>query len=144
MVCLGNICRSPLAHGIMDNLVEQQGLGWQVDSAGTGDWHIGQGPDRRSVREAKLHGVDISKQICRQFSVTDFDEFDHIIVMDKNNKRDVLALARNNDDRKKVRLLLGDKDVPDPYHNDEQFAPVFKMVEQGCMVLMKELQAKLV
>src|ERR1700712_2963680 len=125
MVCLGNICRSPLAHGVMEGLVKAEGLDWEVDSSGTGNWHVGQGPDPRSTREARLNGVDISRQVCRQFRVSDFDEFDHIVVMDKNNKRDILALARNDADRKKVRLLLGDKDVPDPYYDDAQFAPVF-------------------
>jgi len=142
MVCLGNICRSPLAHGVMENLVKEQGLNWEVDSAGTGNWHIGQGPDPRSTREAKRNGIDISNQVCRQFDVSDFDEFDLIVVMDQNNKRDVLSLARNDTDRQKVRLLLGDKNVPDPYHDNSQFAPVFKMVDAGCRVLIDELKAK--
>jgi protein-tyrosine phosphatase len=140
MVCLGNICRSPLAHGVMESLVKEQGLDWEVDSAGTGNWHVGQGPDPRSTREAKLNGVDISKQVCRQFKVSDFNAFDQIVVMDQNNKKDIIALARNDEDRKKVRLLLGDKNVPDPYYDDAQFAPVFKMVEAGCKQLIKELQ----
>lgn len=139
MVCLGNICRSPLAHGVMEHLVKEQRLNWTVDSAGTGNWHVGQGPDRRSVAEAHSHGIDISGQICRQFSVRDFDQFDVIVVMDRNNRRDVLALARNRPDQKKVRLLLGDRDVPDPYHDDSQFAPVYEMIEAGCRQLIKDL-----
>ncbi|EHQ26841.1 low molecular weight protein-tyrosine-phosphatase [Mucilaginibacter paludis] len=139
MVCLGNICRSPLAHGVMENLVKKEGLDWTVDSAGTGDWHVGQGPDRRSVAEARSHGIDISGQICRQFSVRDFDDFDLIVVMDQNNRKDVLAQARNQADQKKVRLLLGDRNVPDPYHDDSQFDPVYKMVEAGCRQLIKDL-----
>jgi protein-tyrosine phosphatase len=142
MVCLGNICRSPLAHGVMEHLVKEQGLDWEVDSAGTGNWHVGQGPDRRSTREARNNGIDISNQVCRQFSEHDFDDFDLIVVMDKNNQRDVLAQARNEEDKKKVRLLLGDKEVPDPYYDDAQFAPVFKMVEEGCHKLIKEVLAK--
>src|SRR4051812_20355013 len=102
MVCLGNICRSPLAEGIMQHLVKQNGLDWEVDSAGTGNWHVGQGPDRRSVRVASDNGIDISRQVCRAFSVSDFDRFDHILVMDSNNLRDVLAKARNDNDRNKV------------------------------------------
>ena len=140
MVCLGNICRSPIAHGVMEHLVKQQGLNWEVDSAGTGNWHVGRGPDHRSAAEALLNGIDISQQVCRQFSVHDFDDFDAIIVMDKFNYRDVIAQARNAADRQKVRLLLGDKDVPDPYHDDTQFAPVFKMVEAGCKKLIEELK----
>ncbi|MDB5029735.1 MAG: protein tyrosine phosphatase [Mucilaginibacter sp.] len=132
MVCLGNICRSPLAEGIMQHLADEQGLDWEIDSAGTGDWHIGQGPDRRSVRTARQHGIDISKQVCRLFSVSDFDTFDHILVMDKSNLSNVLAMARNDEDVKKVELLLIDKIVPDPYFDDAQFEPVFKLIENGC------------
>lgn len=136
MVCLGNICRSPLAHGVMEQLIKERDLDWEVDSAGTGNWHIGQGPDGRSTREAQRNGIDISRQVCRQFNVRDFDAFDHIVVMDKNNRNDVLLLARNQQDKDKVRLLLGDKEVPDPYYDDSQFAPVFKMIQQGCAALM--------
>src|SRR5258707_403371 len=129
MVCLGNICRSPLAHGIMEQLAADNNLDWVVDSAGTGNWHIGQGPDPRSTRAASNHGVDISKQICRQFRENDLDEYDVIYVMDKNNYNDVTALARTDEQRKKIKLLLGDKEVPDPYHDDTQFEPVFNLVE---------------
>ncbi|MGN6394757.1 MAG: low molecular weight protein-tyrosine-phosphatase [Mucilaginibacter sp.] len=132
MVCLGNICRSPLAHGIMEYMAREQGLDWEVDSAGTGDWHVGEGPDRRSTRTAREHGIDITNQVCRLFRVSDFDYYDHIFVMDKNNLRDVLSLARNEDDRIKVKLLLRDKIVPDPYFDDAQFEPVFQMIEKGC------------
>lgn len=131
MVCLGNICRSPLAHGIMEQLAIDNGLDWAIDSAGTGNWHIGQGPDPRSTRTARGHGIDISKQICRQFRISDFDDYDVIYVMDKNNLADVLSLARSNQDAAKVKLLLDNQEVPDPYHNDTQFEPVFKMVEEG-------------
>ncbi|MDB4925462.1 MAG: colonic acid production protein [Mucilaginibacter sp.] len=138
MVCLGNICRSPLAEGIMQHLADEQGLNWEIDSAGTGDWHIGQGPDRRSVCTAREHGIDISKQVCRLFRVSDFDTFDHILVMDKNNLSNVLAMARNDEDVKKVRLLLTDnKIVPDPYHDDAQFEPVYKLIEDGCREFIK-------
>jgi protein-tyrosine phosphatase len=132
MVCLGNICRSPLAEGIMQHEVAKARLDWKVDSAGTGDWHVGQGPDRRSTKIAKEQGIDISKQVCRLFRVSDFDEFDHILVMDKSNYRNVTALARTEADRKKVELLLGDREVPDPYYDDALFLPVFKLIEQGC------------
>jgi protein-tyrosine phosphatase len=132
MVCLGNICRSPLAEGVMQHQVKQNGLDWEVDSAGTGNWHVGEGPDRRSTSTAKEQGIDISQQVCRLFRISDFDEFDHILVMDKSNLSDILAKARNDEDRKKVSLLLGDKIVPDPYYDDTQFLPVFKMIEQGC------------
>ena len=139
MVCLGNICRSPLAHGIMETLVKEQGLDWQVDSAGTGNWHVGEPPDRRSIRTARAHGIDISDQVCRLFRVSDFDTYDHIFVMDKNNLSDILAMARNKEDEKKVNLLLGDKIVPDPYYDDTLFEPVFNMIEDGCKEIINDL-----
>ncbi|GGH22334.1 low molecular weight protein-tyrosine-phosphatase [Mucilaginibacter phyllosphaerae] len=138
MVCLGNICRSPLAEGIMQHLADKAGLDWQVDSAGTGDWHVGRAPDRRSIAAALNEGIDISKQVCRLFRVGDFDEFDLILVMDKSNLSNVLAFARNSSDRQKVKLLLGDKIVPDPYYDDTQFAPVFKLIEAGCKEIIKQ------
>jgi len=138
MVCLGNICRSPLAEGIMQHLVKQNGLDWEVDSAGTGNWHIGEGPDKRSTRTAGEQGIDISQQICRLFRISDFDTFDHILVMDKSNLNDILRMARTEEDKKKVSLLLIDKIVPDPYHDDTQFLPVFKMIEQGCKDFIKK------
>jgi protein-tyrosine phosphatase len=138
MVCLGNICRSPLAEGIMQHLADKAGLNWEVDSAGTGDWHVGQGPDKRSVKAALDQGIDISKQVCRLFSPGDYDEFDLILVMDKSNLSNVLAMARNDDDRTKVKMLLGDKPVPDPYWDDSQFVPVFKLIEAGCKEIIKQ------
>jgi len=142
MVCLGNICRSPLAHGIMEHLAKENGLDWEIDSAGTGNWHVGEGPDQRSVRTAREHGIDISGQVCRLFRVSDFDTYDQIFVMDKNNFGDILAMARNQEDIKKVKLLLGDKVVPDPYYNDSQFEPVFQMIEEGCKEIIKQLTRK--
>lgn len=132
MVCLGNICRSPLAHGIMENLVEEQKLDWQVDSAGTGDWHVGKAPDPRSIAIAQKYGIDISSQVCRQFRQEDFAEYDRIYVMDKSNFQDVMQLAGNQKNRKKIRLLLDKEIVPDPYWDDEQFEPVFRMIKEGC------------
>ena len=138
MVCLGNICRSPLAEGIMQHLADKNGLNWTVGSAGTGNWHVGQGPDRRSCRTATGRGVDISKQVCRQFKTSDFDAFDLILVMDRNNLSDVLAKARNQQDTQKVKLLLGNAEVPDPYYDDAMFAPVFKLIEAGCKEIIKQ------
>ncbi|MFB9841411.1 low molecular weight protein-tyrosine-phosphatase [Mucilaginibacter ginsenosidivorans] len=139
MVCLGNICRSPLAEGIMQHLADEQGLTWQVDSAGTGSWHVGEGPDRRSVRAARNHGIDISNQVCRQFRRKDFSDFDQIFVMDKYNLSDVLTMAPDEEAAAKVKLLLGNREVPDPYYDDSQFEPVFQTVEQGCREIIKEL-----
>lgn len=138
MVCLGNICRSPLAHGIMENLAKENGLDWEVDSAGTGDWHIGLPPDKRSIGVANNYGIDISSQCCRQFQKADFDRFDRIFVMDKGNLRDVLTLARKESDREKVRLLLNTEMVPDPYYEDDQFDAVYQMIEKGCRKIVED------
>ncbi|SKB72413.1 low molecular weight protein-tyrosine-phosphatase [Daejeonella lutea] len=141
MVCLGNICRSPLAHGILEHLAREEGLDWEIDSAGTGNWHIGQQPDRRSIAVAKNYGVNISSQCCRQFDVSDFDMYDHIFVMDYSNLSDVKSLARNESDLSKVSLLLKTDIVPDPYYDDSLFDPVYKMVESRCREIIKELSS---
>ena len=143
MVCLGNICRSPLAHGIMEHLAKENGLDWEIDSAGTGDWHIGSPPDKRSIAAAKNYDLDISTQCCRQFSVDDFDTFDRIFVMDKTNLQDVLSLAKKESDREKVRLLLNTEMVPDPYFEDDRFDEVYQMIEKGCRkIIEQELNKK--
>lgn len=139
MVCLGNICRSPLAEGIMQHLAGEQGLDWQIDSAGTGGWHVGQVPDRRSTRTARNHGIDISKQVCRQFRRSDFSHFDHIFVMDNYNLVDVMTMAPDETAARKVKLLLGNREVPDPYYDDSQFEPAFELIELGCKAIIKEL-----
>ena len=141
MVCLGNICRSPLAHGVFDHLVKASGLDWEVDSAGTGDWHVGQQPDRRSIATARKHGVDIGMQRARQFSPTDFNDYDHILVMDRANLSDVLALANRPEERAKVKLFLGDDIVPDPYYDDTLFEPVYQMIAKRSAILLEELKA---
>lgn len=139
MVCLGNICRSPLAHGILEHLAKKHQLNWDIDSAGTGNWHVGEAPDHRSVAIAKQYGVDISNQCCRQFTIHDFDQYDRIYVMDRNNLNDVLRLARNEEDRKKVSLFLGEEIVPDPYYDDDQFDLVYRMIEKRCKEILEEL-----
>src|SRR6478672_6815898 len=105
MVCLGNICRSPMAEGILRKKAESKGLKVIVDSAGTGAWHAGENPDKRAVLAARRFGVDISKLVARQFHVSDFDDFDRIYVMDGNNYTDVLDLTRHEKDRLKVDYL---------------------------------------
>lgn len=141
MVCLGNICRSPLAHGVMENMVKEHGLDWEVDSAGTGGWHVGQQPDSRSIAVARKYGVEISTQVCRKFNPRDFENFDHILVMDMNNLRDVSTLAENEAELRKVSLFLKDGIVPDPYYNDDQFDEVYQMIEKRCIELIEELTA---
>ena len=139
MVCLGNICRSPLAHGILEHLVKEKNLNWEIDSAGTGNWHIGEKPDRRSIAVAQKYGVDITNQSCRQFDITDFEKYDHILTMDQNNLSDVISLANGDDGVEKVRLFLKNGIVPDPYHDDNQFEPVYLMIEKRYKEIITEL-----
>lgn len=139
MVCLGNICRSPLAHGILQHLVNQENLGWQVHSAGTGNWHIGNPPDGRSITAAQNLGYDIAHQRARHFQTSFFDEYDHIFVMDRNNLRDVLAMAKSAIQCQKVRLFLPNGEVTDPYYDNTLFEPVSLEIEQRCREILKEL-----
>lgn len=140
MVCLGNICRSPLAHGIMEHLIKEEGLDWQVDSAGTGDWHVGHAPDKRAIAIAKEQGIDIACQQCRQLQQSDFDSFDHIYVMDDNNLKTVLALARTTAHKNKVSLLAENTIIPDPYYENSQFEPVYHLIDKACRALVKKHQ----
>ncbi|MEL0302024.1 MAG: low molecular weight protein-tyrosine-phosphatase [Flavobacteriaceae bacterium] len=137
MVCLGNICRSPLAHGIFQNLVADQNI--KVDSAGTANYHTGAAPDPRSIEIATKHGIDISRQKARQFVVEDFDQFDYIYVMDYSNQQNVLRLARNDQDRAKVHLLLGDAEVEDPYYGGKEgFSVVFNKIQKACQNILEQ------
>lgn len=138
MVCLGNICRSPLAHGILEHMVKAEGLDWEIDSAGTGDWHVGQAPDKRSVQIAKDNGVDISMQRAQFFTPALFDAFDHILVMDHQNYKDVIAQAQQEKDKEKVTLFLPNDMVPDPYYDSNMFKPVFELIKQRCEQLIAE------
>ncbi len=144
MVCLGNICRSPLAEGILKSKVDPEKV--HVDSAGTGDYHIDDIPDSRSIAVAKSYGLDISNQLGRQFQSEDFDRFDHIYVMDHFNLDDVISLAKNEEDKKKVKLILNEVfpgenvDVPDPYQGGEpDFENVYKMLEEACEIIASKL-----
>lgn len=139
MVCLGNICRSPLAEGILRHLVKQENLDWEIASAGTGDWHIGKAPDNRSIAAAKSLGYDISRQRAQQFHQSMFSKFDLILVMDRNNLSDVRSLAKNAEEREKVKLFLNDEEVTDPYWNNCLFEPVCKQVEERCKEIIKQL-----
>lgn len=138
MVCLGNICRSPLGEGILRHLALEQGLNWEIDSAGTGNWHVGDPPDARSIKVARDHGIDISGLRGRQFQVKDFDHFDRIFVMDLDNYRDVLSKARSEQDKNKIQLLLPDQQaVPDPWYDDKLFEPVYQMIYNACEAIVK-------
>ena len=143
MVWLGNICRSPLAEGILKLKVDSQK--YFIDSAGTGRYHIGSLPDSRSIAVARKNNLDITYQRCRQFGVSDFDEFDIIYVMDNSNKRDVLALARDDTDKAKVQMILNELfpnenvDVPDPYlGGDQGFEKVYELLEEACSTIAKK------
>ncbi|EGV42418.1 low molecular weight phosphotyrosine protein phosphatase [Bizionia argentinensis JUB59] len=145
MVCLGNICRSPLAEGILKSKLPESDF--IVDSAGTGDYHVDDAPDPRSIEIAKKHGIDITSQRGRQFDVSDFDAFDYIYVMDSSNFENVVKLARNAKDIAKVHYILNEiypnqnHNVPDPYTGGIQgFDDTFKMLDEACEVLAKKLQ----
>jgi protein-tyrosine phosphatase len=145
MVCLGNICRSPLAHGILESKLPSNSF--FIDSAGTANYHIGQQPDHRSIAVAKKYGIDISKQRCRQFTISDFDRFDIIYVMDKSNFENVEKLARTPGDIAKVKLFLeengGSKftEVPDPYYGDmKDFESVFELINSTSEILSIKLK----
>lgn len=147
MVCLGNICRSPLAEGLLASKLPKDRF--TVDSAGTGHWHVGKQPDDRSVAVALKNGLDISYQRGKQFSTADFDMFDYIFVMDNENLADVLRMARTDADRRKVSLILDtlfpgeNVDVPDPYYGlANGFDSVYAMLDEACEVLASQLLAK--
>lgn len=140
MVCLGNICRSPLAHGIVEHLATEQGLDWVIDSAGTGDWHAGQAPDQRAILTALKNGIDISNQRAQHFQTHFFDRYDRIFVMDRQNLRDVLALAESDGQRQKVALFIENDVVPDPYFDDNLFDPVFKLIYERSVEIINNLQ----
>ncbi len=144
MVCLGNICRSPLAEGILKSKVDSSRV--FVDSAGTGDWHVGDLPDKRSIAIAQQFGLDITDQLGRQFKESDFMDFDHIFVMDISNRDNVLKMAKTDAERNKVHLILDEifpnenVDVPDPYYGgDLGFEQVYKMLEEACEKISKRL-----
>jgi protein-tyrosine phosphatase len=147
MVCLGNICRSPLAEGILASKLPKDKF--TVDSAGTGSWHIGHSPDERSIAVAKKNKISISNQKGRQFSKTDFNAFDYIYVMDNSNYEDVIQLAENQQQKEKVELILNELfpnekvDVPDPYFGlPNGFEIVYNMLDEVCEIIAQKLIAK--
>ena len=144
MVCLGNICRSPLAQGILESKVNLDKV--FVDSAGTAAYHVGNLPDERSIDVAYKYGINITNQRARKFTVKDFDEFDYIYAMDISNYQNILMLARGEEDENKVRLILNEiypsenKSVPDPYYGGNQgFENVYQMLDEACDVISKKL-----
>jgi protein-tyrosine phosphatase len=151
-VCMGNICRSPTAEGVLRRLVRDQGLEdrIEIDSAGTGDWHVGDPPDERATAAARRRDIELDGA-ARQFEPADFDRFDLILAMDARNRRELLAMAPGDDARAKVRLFRefdpaspvdGDLDVPDPYYGgDDGFEHVLDLVDAAARGLLDELRA---
>lgn len=145
MVCLGNICRSPLAHGLLRAKLKDTNS--FVDSAGTASYHVGEAPDVRMIKTARNHGINISDLRGMQFSVNHFDEFDKIYVMDESNYNNVINLARTKSDKSKVEMILNqikpnsNAAVPDPYYGgDEGFENVFKMLNQATDIIAEKVK----
>ena len=144
MVCLGNICRSPLAEGILKSKVSENIF---VDSAGTAAYHVDELPDKRSIAVAKKYGIDLTNQRARKFTVKDFDAFDLIYAMDESNYQNILSLARNSDDEQKVQLILNEIDansnidVPDPYYGgNDGFENVYQMLDEACEIIASKIK----
>ena len=143
MVCLGNICRSPLAEGILRSKLSNNFI---VDSAGTGGWHAGELPDRRSIEIANKNGLDITNQRARKFTKNDFTDFDIIYAMDNSNLKDILQLAPDENAKSKVHLILNElypnenKDIPDPYYGqNDGFEKVYNMLYKACSNIAKKI-----
>ena len=148
MVCLGNICRSPLAEGILKSKLDKKLF--FIDSAGTGSYHIGELPDLRSIAIAKKNGIDITDQRARKFIPEDFRKFDLIYAMDEDNFKNISALASNKLELKKVRMILNESEslkslsVPDPYFGKtNEFETVYQMLDDACESLAKKLMFQL-
>tara|TARA_R110000787_G_scaffold210882_6_gene320633 strand:- start:5439 stop:5888 length:450 start_codon:yes stop_codon:yes gene_type:complete len=144
MVCLGNICRSPLAEGIMQSKVDKEHV--FVDSAGTAAYHIGKLPDHRSIDVAKKYGIDLINQRARKFTEKDFAKFDIIYAMDEHNYQNILSLAKNKIEAKKVKMILNEitpqqnLSVPDPYYGgDDGFENVYQMLNEACDNIAKRI-----
>lgn len=147
MVCLGNICRSPLAEGVMRQKAAERNIEIELDSCGTSSYHIGEPPDPRSIDNAKENGVDITDLRARQFQKEDFDRFHRIYVMDQSNYNDVIYLADRDDHKAKVEMILNElepgsnRPVPDPYFGGEDgFQEVFELLNTACDKILDEIE----
>lgn len=144
MVCLGNICRSPLAQGIAERIAKEKNLQWEVDSAGTSAWHLGEAPDHRSIQIAKTKGIDISDQCARQIGPDDIKKYDLILAMDSENYNNIKQLIRDEEDEKKLRLIMDyvypgrNMAVPDPYF-DGNFERVYELLYKALDKISEEL-----
>lgn len=147
IVCLGNICRSPMAQGILESAAQKAGLDWHIDSAGTGSWHVGERPDRRAIAVCDRFGIDISDQRARQFTPADFDRYDLILTMDDENYHTVTRMVRNDAHRNKVRPVMSFSElengiVPDPYY-DGSFEKVYRILDDVCQRIVDTLHQPL-
>lgn len=149
MVCIGNICRSPLAEGILKDKLAKSGLDFIIDSAGIISYHAGEEPDYRSIETARRHGIDISGQIARKFSPDDFEKFDLIFAMDNEVSDELISLAKSSGHRKKIHLFLeyaGYKSgsiVPDPYYGTKNdFENVFLLIDDACDKMVNKFLKK--
>lgn len=145
MVCLGNICRSPLAEGILQHKINALGLKWEVDSAGTAGYHVGEAPHPLSQKIAKQHGIDISKQQCRKFVAENFLHFDKIYAMDTENLENIKQIAGSLYNANKVDLILNEMhpkqnlSVPDPWYGTEKdYVLVFEMLDKACEAIIRK------
>ncbi len=145
MVCLGNICRSPLAEGILQSKLSSQSF--FVDSAGTAGYHVGELPDRRSIEVAKKYGIDITNQRSRKFVKSDFEDFDLIYAMDESNYSNIVSMTDDYNETQKVKMILNElypnenRSVPDPYYGGDQgFENVYRMLDEACSIVASKLE----
>ena len=145
MVCLGNICRSPLAEGILQSKLSSQSF--FVDSAGTAGYHVGELPDRRSIEVAKKYGIDITNQRSRKFVKSDFKDFDLIYAMDESNYNNIVSMTDDYNEIQKVKMIMNElypnenRSVPDPYYGGDQgFENVYRMLDEACSIVASKLE----
>ncbi len=144
MVCLGNICRSPLAEGILNHKAKARNLNWQIDSAGTGSWHAGESPDSRSIDVAEKYGIDISHQRARQLQAKDLAAYDILLAMDSSNYQNILKMATSKEEEAKVKMIMNyvqpgyNQNVPDPYYDSNGFEQVYQMLDKACEEILQQ------
>ncbi|MCY7410584.1 MAG: low molecular weight phosphotyrosine protein phosphatase [Chitinophagales bacterium] len=144
-VCLGNICRSPMAEGVMKNIVLKNNLDWKIESAGTESYHVGENPDRRAIKSCSNNGIDISKQVARKITVNDFSDFDIVYSLAEEVNNEIETFLKSNNSTGEFKFLLDEvypgesKSVPDPYYgNEKDFAIAFELIETACETILKK------
>ncbi len=147
MVCLGNICRSPLAEGILKSKAQAAGLDWHIESRGTGSWHLGKLPDPRSIEKAQEYGIDITDQRSQIIRNADIKNFDLIYAMDSSNYQNIHRMCDTYQEKDKVKLILNESQpgmnpaVPDPYWNDNGFEEVYQLLDKACDCIIEKYGA---